>query len=48
MRSRLMDRRRLRFLLALFLYVGWVFGLGAMAWLSGDRPQPRSSPRAGR
>ncbi len=36
-----MDRRRLRFWLALTLYAGWVLGLGAMAWLSGDRPQTR-------
>jgi hypothetical protein len=43
-----MDRRHLRFVLALALYVSWVLGLGAMAWLSGDRPQPRPSQRAAR
>jgi len=41
-----MDRRRTKYLLALTLYAGWVIGLGAMAWLSGDRPQPRP-PAAG-
>ena len=45
-----MDRRRLRFFLALTLFAGWVCGLGAMAWFSGDRPQvrppvPASVPR---
>ena len=38
-----MDRRHLKFALALTLYVGWVLGLGAMAWLSADRPQIRPS-----
>jgi len=36
----------MRFLLALTLYAGWVLGLGAMAWFSGDRPRPRP-PSAG-
>jgi len=38
-----MDRRRQKFTLALVLYAGWVLSLGAMAWLSADRPQPRLS-----
>jgi hypothetical protein len=36
-----MDRGRLRFFLALALFAGWAIGLGAMAWLSADRPRPR-------
>lgn len=36
-----MDRRRLKFTLAAALFAGWVFVLGAMAVLSGDRPQVR-------
>ncbi len=43
-----MDRRRWKFYLALALFSGWVLGLGAMAWFSGDRPQARplaASPR---
>ena len=36
-----MDRRRLRFFLASSLFLGWVFGLGMLAWLSGARPQYR-------
>ncbi len=37
-----MDRRRLKFFLALTLFAGWVLGLGAMALFSGDRPRPRA------
>jgi hypothetical protein len=36
-----MDRRRLRFVLALALFAGWVVALGGMAFLSADRPRPR-------
>jgi hypothetical protein len=43
-----MERPRLKFILALVLYVGWVLGLGMMAWLSGHRPQPRSVRAASR
>jgi hypothetical protein len=43
-----MDRPRLRFVLALILYFGWALGLGTMAWLSADRPQPRSTAPASR
>ncbi len=43
-----MDRRRLRFYLALALFVGWVCALGAMARFSGDRPQARPSAPAPR
>ncbi len=35
-----MDRGRLRFLLALTLYFGWVVGLGAVARISGQGPRP--------
>ena len=46
-----MDRRRLRFFLALTLFAGWVLGLGTLAWLSergpnsalGSRPALRAS-----
>lgn len=43
-----MDRRRLRFLLVLGLFGGWVLGLGTLAWLSGERPQLRASAPATR
>ncbi len=43
-----MDRRRLKFFLALTLFAGWVLGLGAMALVSGDRPQARASAPAPR
>lgn len=43
-----MDRRRLMFFLALTLFVGWVIGLGAMAFFSADRPRPRPSPLSAR
>ena len=43
-----MNRRLLNFVLALFLFMGWVLGLGAMAWLSADRPQPRPLAPAAR
>ena len=36
-----MDRGRLKFFLALTLFVGWVVGLGAMAFYSADPPRPR-------
>jgi hypothetical protein len=36
------DRRRLRFALALGLFGVWVLGLGALAWRSGEPPQPRT------
>ena len=38
-----MDRRRFRFFLALTLFLGWVLGLGTLAWLSGEKPQLRAS-----
>jgi hypothetical protein len=38
-----MDRPHLRFVLALSLFAVWVLGLGAMALVSADRPQVRSS-----
>jgi hypothetical protein len=41
-----MDRRRIRFFLALTLFVGWVLGLGTLAWRSGERPQIRASTPA--
>jgi hypothetical protein len=41
-----MNRRLLKFALASFLYVVWVFGLGTMAWLSADRPQARPTTPA--
>ncbi|WP_435011223.1 hypothetical protein P12x_002524 [Tundrisphaera lichenicola] len=38
-----MDRQRLRFFLALALFLGWVLALGTLAWLSGEKPQLRAS-----
>ena len=35
-----MQRSRLMFLLVSMLFAGWVMGLGAMAFLSADRPRP--------
>jgi hypothetical protein len=43
-----MDRRRLRFFLALSLFAGWVLGLGTLAWFSGERPQLRAPAPAPR
>ncbi len=43
-----MNRRLLNFALASFLYLAWVVGLGTMAWLSADRPHPRSTTPAAR
>ena len=36
-----MERRRLRFLAALIVYVVWVASLGGLAALSGRKPPPR-------
>jgi hypothetical protein len=43
-----MNQRYLNFALALSLFAGWVVGLGAMAWLSADRPQTRPPVPASR
>jgi hypothetical protein len=43
-----MNRRLLNFVLASFLCAVWLLGLGAMAWLSADRPQPRPAAPAAR
>lgn len=43
-----MDRPRFRFFLALALFIGWVIGLGAMAWFSADRPRPLPPAHAAR
>jgi len=36
-----MNRGHLRFSLALALFVGWVIGLGVMAFYSADPPRQR-------
>ena len=41
-----MDRRRRNFILALGLFAAWIGVLGAMAWLSADRPQQRRAAAA--
>ncbi len=38
-----MDVRKRHFFLALTLYVGWIIGLGILAFTSGDPPRPRTS-----
>ena len=42
------DRRaqKIRFGVALVVFVLWVAGLASMAALSGRRPQPKPTPRA--
>lgn len=41
-----MDRRRVRFLAALVLFILWVAGLGVLAMYSSRRPAARQAPAA--
>ena len=44
-----MQSPRRNFLLALALYVGWVLGLGTLAWQSGSPPPaPPANPATAR